>query len=71
VTGPYWDPAQGVAPRPHTIPDAMMCLQIGLYHDCPLKGPTAVERVGCRYLNPTNGQKLVTPVVELGKALQS
>jgi hypothetical protein len=27
----------------------------------------AAERVRCRYLHPTNGQKLLTPVVELGK----
>ena len=27
----------------------------------------AVERVRCRYLHPTNGQKLLTPVVELRK----
>jgi hypothetical protein len=27
----------------------------------------AAERVKCRYLHPTNGQKLLTPVVELGK----
>jgi hypothetical protein len=26
------------------------------------------ERVRCRYLHPTNGQKLMTPVVELGKS---
>jgi hypothetical protein len=28
----------------------------------------AVERVNCRYLHPTRGQKLLTPVVELGKS---
>ena len=28
----------------------------------------AAERVRCRYLHPTNGQKLLTPVVELGKS---
>jgi hypothetical protein len=27
----------------------------------------AAERVRCRYLYPTNGQKWRTPVVELGK----
>jgi hypothetical protein len=26
------------------------------------------ERVRCRYLNPINGKKLLTPVVELGKS---
>jgi hypothetical protein len=28
----------------------------------------AAERVRCRYLHPTNGQKQLNPVVELGKA---
>ena len=27
----------------------------------------AAERVKCRYINPTNGQKVGTPVVELGE----
>jgi hypothetical protein len=31
------------------------------------KTQQAAERVRCRYLYPTNGQKVVTPVVELGK----
>jgi hypothetical protein len=29
------------------------------------------ERVRCRYLHPTNGQKQLTPVVELGKGERS
>jgi hypothetical protein len=29
---PNWDPAQGEAPRPVTITDAMVCLQRGAYH---------------------------------------
>jgi hypothetical protein len=29
------------------------------------------ERVRCRYLHPTNGQKQLTPIVELGKAERS
>ena len=28
----------------------------------------AAKRVRCRYLHPTNGQNLLTPVVELGKS---
>jgi hypothetical protein len=35
------------------------------------KTQQAVERVRCRYLHPTNGQKQLTPVVELGKAERS
>jgi hypothetical protein len=31
------------------------------------KTQKAAERVRCRYLHPTNGQKLLTLVVELGK----
>jgi hypothetical protein len=31
----------------------------------------AAERVRCRYLHPTNGQNLVTPVVELGKSYKN
>jgi hypothetical protein len=31
------------------------------------KTQQAAERVRCRYLHPTNGQKLLIPVVELGK----
>jgi hypothetical protein len=68
VTGPKWDPAQGEAPRPDTITKAMVCSQKGTYHDCPQKAQQAAERVRCRYLHPTNGQKLLTPVVELGKS---
>ena len=40
-TGPNLDPTQGEAPRPDTITDAMVYLQTGAYHDCPLKGPTS------------------------------
>jgi hypothetical protein len=32
------------------------------------KTQQVAERVRCRYLHPTNGQKLLTPVVELGKS---
>jgi len=28
----------------------------------------ATEGVRCRYLHPTNGQKLLTPMVELGES---
>jgi hypothetical protein len=31
------------------------------------KTQQAAERVRCRYLYPTNGQKQLTPVVEIGK----
>jgi hypothetical protein len=32
------------------------------------KTQQVTERVRCRYLHTTNGQKLVTPVVELGES---
>jgi hypothetical protein len=35
------------------------------------KTQEAAKRVRCRYLHPTNEQKLLTPVVELGKAERS
>jgi hypothetical protein len=35
------------------------------------KAQQATERVRCRYLHPTNGQKQLSPVVELGKAENS
>jgi hypothetical protein len=33
----------------------------------PWKTQQEAERVRCRYLHPTNGQKQLTPVVELGE----
>jgi hypothetical protein len=35
------------------------------------KTQQAAERVRCRYLHPTDGQKQLTPVVEFGKAERS
>jgi hypothetical protein len=34
------------------------------------KNQQAAEKVRCRYLHPTNGQKLLAPEVELGKKLK-
>ena len=34
----------------------------------PQKTQQAADRIRCRYLHPTNGQKQLTPAVELGKA---
>jgi hypothetical protein len=56
VIGANWDP----------ITDAMVCLQTGIYHGCPLKSPTS-SWFKCRYLYPTNWQTLVNPVFELGE----
>jgi hypothetical protein len=35
--------------------------------DFPPKDLQVAERVNCRYLHPTNGQKQLAPVVELGR----
>ena len=67
MTGPKWVPAGWKVPRPDTITEAMECSQKGIYYDCPPKTHQATERVRCRYLHPVNGQKLVSPVVKLGK----
>jgi hypothetical protein len=40
----------------------------GIFMTALQKTQQADERVGCRYLHPTNGQKQLTPVVEIGKA---
>ena len=39
MTGPNLHPAQGNAPRPNTIIDAMVCSQKFAYHDYPMKDP--------------------------------
>jgi hypothetical protein len=41
--------------------------QKGTYHDCSLNEPTRAQRVRCRYLLTTSGQRLLTAMVELGK----
>jgi hypothetical protein len=66
ATGPKWATAQGKVPRPDTITEAMECSQ---------KGPsmTALNKQlnQMQILHPTNEQKQMTPVVELGKAERS
>ena len=55
------------AARPNTIIDTMVCLQTPRVTALQ-EAQQAAERVRYRYLHPTNGQKLVTPVVELEKS---
>jgi hypothetical protein len=69
--GPKVGPAQGEVPRPDTITEAMEGSQKGPIKTVLQKTQQAAERVRCRYLHPTNGQKQLTPVVELGKAEKS
>jgi hypothetical protein len=71
VTDPNWDPAQGEVPRPDTITEAMECSQMWPTMTALLKTRQASKRVRCRYFYPTNRQKKLTPVVELGKAERS
>jgi hypothetical protein len=56
-------------PRSDTITEAMEYSQKGIMS--ALLKTQAAERVRCRYLHPTNGQKQFTPVVELEKARRS
>ena len=72
MTGPKWNPTQGDLPRQNTITEAMEHSQKGIYHACPLKDPNKqLKKIRCRYLHPTNGQKLLTSFVELWKAERS
>ena len=68
MTGPKWDPAQGEAPRPNTITEAVECSQKGHIMTALEKTQKTAEKVRCRYLHPINGQKLLTLVAELGKS---
>ena len=67
MTGPKWDPGQGEVPRPDTITEAMVSSQKGPSMTALQKTQQAAEGVTCRDLHPTNGQKHLTPFVELGK----
>ena len=63
MTDPKWDPAQEEVPRPDTFTEPKM----GPILTALWKTQPAAERVRCRYLHPTNEQKLLTSVVELEK----
>ena len=63
MTGPKREAAEVEVPRPDTISEAIEHSQKGTYHDCSPRSSC----IRCRYLYPTNGQKQVAPVVELGK----
>ena len=65
MTDPKWDPGKGEVTRQQSIHKKkpnMTALQ---------KTQQAAKRITCRYLHPINGQKQLTPVVELGKAEKS
>jgi hypothetical protein len=65
VAGPNWDPTQREASRPDTISEAMLCSKKGVYHDCSPKDPTISGKSQIPF---QNGQKLLKPMVELGKS---
>jgi hypothetical protein len=69
---PKVDPAQGEVPKPDSIVEVMERSQKGISIMTALQETQqAAERVRCSYLHPINGQKQLTPVVELGKAERS
>jgi hypothetical protein len=65
VAGPQWDPAQGEASRPDT--QAMESSKKGPIMTAVRKTQQAAERIRGSLLCLTNGQRQLTPVVELGK----
>ena len=56
MTGPKWDPAQGEAPRPNTITEAVECSQKGHIMTALEKTQKTAEKVRCRYLYPSGIQ---------------
>ena len=40
MAGPTWDPSYGWEPVPDTIDGALLCLQTGAQHACPLGSST-------------------------------
>ena len=61
ATGSKWNLAQEEVPRPDNITETMGCSDKGTYLTALQKIQQAAERVRCRYLHPTNGQKKLTP----------
>ena len=53
MTSPTWDPShrEGINACHYY---SMMCLQTGVWHDCPLRSPTDWDR--CRYTQPEVGE---------------
>jgi hypothetical protein len=70
VTGPNWDPAQGEAPRPDTITDAMVCLQTRAYHDCSPKAPTNSWKSHMQIFTPNQWTEVGDPCVWIREKLE-
>jgi hypothetical protein len=67
ATVPKWNPAQGEDLRPNLL-RLWSAHKNGSIMTALWKTQQAAERVRCIYLHPTIGQKLLTPVVELGES---
>ena len=67
MKGPKWDPAEGEVPMPDIITEAMEHSEKQPIMTTFRKIQQAAARVRCRYLHPTNGQKLLTPLVVFRK----
>jgi hypothetical protein len=52
VTDPNWDVAEAEATRPNIITDAMVYLQTGAKHGCPLRCPTSIWKGQMQILTP-------------------
>ena len=68
MTGPNWGPAQRRSQSLTLLLRLWCAHKQGHIFIALQKAQQAAERVKCRYLYPTNGQKLLTPVTELGKS---
>lgn len=58
------------APKPDTITDAMLCLQTGAWHGCPLRGPTSSWLRQMQILTLNHWTDVGPQMVELGEELK-
>ena len=56
-----WDQAQGEAPGPDTITDAVVYLQTEAKHGCPLRVPTGRSKSQMQILAPTQWSEARDP----------
>jgi hypothetical protein len=61
MANPNWDPSHGRAPRPDTISEAMMYLQMGAWHGCLLRGPTSRWQRQKQILTPNHWTEVRDP----------
>jgi len=65
-----WDPANGEAPRPDTITDAMVCSQKEAYHDCLPKDPTSIWKRQMQIFTPKQWTEAAEPCGWVRKNLE-